>query len=155
MKVLLVRQEIIVKKVKELLSKDKELEKIINLLGIDQLTPDQRIIHSRAIALKYFFTQPFEVSKKFSGQDGQRVPIWGSLFGSLALCVDDTIGNFDDKQLLYLRDIGGLYESYSDIKTVQKKEAREDTLFMSFINSLQSAMKDANEVQRWIRVIGG
>ena len=121
----------------------------------EQLTPDQRIIHSRAIALKYFFTQPFQVSKKFSGQDGQRVPIWGSLFGSLALCVDDTIGNFDDKQLLYLRDIGGLYESYSDIKTVQKKEAREDTLFMSFINSLQSAMKDANEVQRWIRVIGG
>ena len=155
MKVLLVRQEIIVKKVKELLSKDKELEKIINLLGIDQLTPDQRIIHSRAIALKYFFTQPFQVSKKFSGQDGQRVPIWGSLFGSLALCVDDTIGNFDDKQLLYLRDIGGLYESYSNRETVQKKEALDDTLFMSFINSLQSAMKDANEVQRWIRVIGG
>lgn len=155
MRVLLMRQDIIVKKVKELLSKDKELEKIINLLGIDQLTPEQKIIHSRAIALKYFFTQPFEVSKKFSGQDGQRVPIWGSLFGSLALCVHDSIGNFDDKQLLYLKDIGGLYESYSVKDKVQKKEALEDALFMSFIKSLESAMQDANEVEQWIRVIGG
>jgi F-type H+-transporting ATPase subunit beta len=155
MKLLLLRQEIIVKKVKELLSKDKELEKIINLLGIDQLTPEQKITHSRAIALKYFFTQPFEVSKKFSGQEGQRVPIWGSLFGSLALCVHDAIGNFDDKQLLFLKDIGGLYESYSNEKYVQKKEALENKEFKAFIESLKEPMTNVQKVTEWIGMIRG
>jgi F-type H+-transporting ATPase subunit beta len=141
--------------VKELLSKDKELEKIINLLGIDQLTPEQKITHSRAIALKYFFTQPFEVSKKFSGQEGQRVPIWGSLFGSLALCVHDAIGNFDDKQLLFLKDIGGLYESYSNEKYVQKKEALENKEFKAFIESLKEPMTNVQKVTEWIGMIRG
>jgi F-type H+-transporting ATPase subunit beta len=155
MKALLLKQEIIVKKVKELLSKDKELEKIINLLGIDQLTPEQKVIHSRAIALKYFFTQPFEVSKKFSGQDGQRVPIWGSLFGSLAICVHDAIGSFDDKQLLFMKDIGGLYESYSNEALVQKKEALEDKAFKNFIDSLKEPMNNAQKVNEWIGMIRG
>ena len=154
-KELLIKQEVIVKKVKEILSKDKELEKIINLLGIDQLTPDQKVIHSRAIALKYFFTQPFEVSKKFSGQEGQRVPIWGSLFGSLALCVHEAIGNFDDKQLLFLKDIGGLYESYSKPESIQKQEALEDVEFTSFISSLKDPMINIQKIKEWIETIRG
>jgi F-type H+-transporting ATPase subunit beta len=155
MKLLLTRQEIIVKKVKELLSKDKELEKIINLLGIDQLTPEQKIIHSRAIALKYFFTQPFEVSKKFSGQKGERVPIWASLFGCLALCVHKSIGDFTDKQLPFLKDIGGIYETYSRSMKDKKKEAMEDPVFNGFIESLQEYMKDARKVESWMKEIGG
>jgi F-type H+-transporting ATPase subunit beta len=154
-RMLLMKQQVIVKKVKELLSKDKELEKIINLLGIDQLTPEQRIIHSRAIALKYFFTQPFEVSKKFSGQEGERVPIWASLFGCLALCVHDSIGDFTDNQLPFLKDIGGIYETYSKSIKDKKKEAMEDPLFKGFVESLQSYMTDVQKVESWMKKIGG
>jgi F0F1-type ATP synthase beta subunit len=155
MRLLLIKQQVIVKKVKEILSKDKELEKIINLLGIEQLTPDQKIVHSRAIALKYFFTQPFEVSKKFSGQKGERVPIWASLFGCLALCVHKSIGDFTDKQLPFLKDIGGIYETYSKSMKDKKKEAMEDPVFKGFIESLQEYMKDARKVESWIKEIGG
>jgi F-type H+-transporting ATPase subunit beta len=155
MRLLLMKQQIIVKKVKELLSKDKELEKIINLLGIEQLTPEQKVIHSRAIALKYFFTQPFEVSKKFSGQDGERVPIWASLFGCLALSVHESIGDFTDKQLPFLKDIGGIYETYAHSKSDKKKEAMEDPLFKGFVESLYDYMKDGKKVESWMKEIGG
>lgn len=152
-KELLLHQQIIVKKVKEILSKDKELEKIINLLGIEQLTPEQRITHSRAIALKYFFTQPFEVSRKFSGQEGQRVPIWASLFGCLALCVYDSIGEFNDNQLRYLKDIGGLYETYVLVDNRVDKEAMKDPLFSKFIIGLEPAMKNSEVITTWIQEI--
>jgi F-type H+-transporting ATPase subunit beta len=155
MRILLMKQQIIVKKVKEILSKDKELEKIINLLGIEQLTPEQKVIHSRAIALKNFFTQPFEVSKKFSGQDGERVPIWASLFGCLALCVHISIGDFTDKQLPFLKDIGGIYETYGKNINDKKKEAMEDPLFKGFVESLQEYMKDVKNVESWMKEIGG
>ncbi len=152
--ILLVNQQYISKKVKEVLSKDKELEKIINLLGIDQLTDDQRNLHKRAIALKYFFTQPFEVSKKFSGQAGKRVPIWESLFGCLVLCAHKDIANFEEDTLLLLKDIGGIYSSYSDSNDINKSKLTDQT-FVNFINSLPNAMKNSELLNKWIGEIRG
>ena len=152
--ILLVNQQYISKKVKEILSKDKELEKIINLLGIDQLTDDQRNLHKRAIALKYFFTQPFEVSKKFSGQEGKRVPIWDSLFGCLVLCVHKDIANFEEEILLLLKDIGGIYSSYSEKNDTNKSKLTDQT-FVNFINSLPNAMNNSELLNKWIGEIRG
>lgn len=152
--ILLVNQQYISKKVKEILSKDKELEKIINLLGIDQLTDDQRVLHKRAIALKYFFTQPFEVSKKFSGQEGKRVPIWESLFGCLVLCVHKDIANFDEDNLLLLKDIGGIYSSYFEPNDINKSKLSNQT-FGNFINSLPNAMNNSELLNKWIGEIRG
>jgi F-type H+-transporting ATPase subunit beta len=152
--ILLVNQQYISKKVKEILSKDKELEKIINLLGIDQLTDDQRVLHKRAIALKYFFTQPFEVSKKFSGQEGKRVPIWESLFGCLVLCVHKDVANFEEDNLLLLKDIGGIYSSYLEQNDIIKNKLTYQT-FASFIDSLPNAMKNSDLLNKWIGEIRG
>jgi F-type H+-transporting ATPase subunit beta len=152
--ILLVNQQYISKKVKEILSKDKELEKIINLLGIDQLTDDQRNLHKRAIALKYFFTQPFEVSKKFSGQAGKRVPIWDSLFGCLVLCVHKDIANLEENVLLLLKDIGGIYSSFLENNDTNKSKLTDQT-FVNFINSLPNAMKNSELLNKWIGEIRG
>lgn len=108
-RLLLMSHAKIVKKVKETLAKDKELEKIINLLGEEQLQPEQRILHNRAKALKNYFTQPFVVSEKFSKIKGELVPVWDSLFGCLVICTDtdEQLDSWKD-HVDWFKNIGGL-----------------------------------------------
>jgi F0F1-type ATP synthase beta subunit len=99
MRLLLMKQQVIVKKVKEILSKDKELEKIINLLGIDTTYTRTKSHTLKSHCIEELLYTAIRSIKEFSGQDGERVPIWASLFGCLALCVHISIGDFTDKQL--------------------------------------------------------
>jgi F-type H+/Na+-transporting ATPase subunit beta len=83
---------LITKKIKEILQAYKKLERTINLLGPEELPPDDKVIHQRAIRIKKFLSQPFVVSEQFSGITGVQVPLWDTLFGFLCLAADD-IGN--------------------------------------------------------------
>lgn len=79
----------IAKKVREILEKNKSLESTINLLGEEELRPEDKEIHWRAVRIQRFLSQPFVVSGVFSGIDGVQVPIWETLYGFLCLTVDD------------------------------------------------------------------
>lgn len=67
--------------VKEHLSRYKELIDIIAMLGIEELSPTDRLIVKRARKLEMFLTQPFFLTKEFTGREGKHVPVSKTLDG--------------------------------------------------------------------------
>jgi F-type H+/Na+-transporting ATPase subunit beta len=61
--------------VKEVLQRYRELQDIIAILGIDELSDEDRQIVQRARKIERFLSQPFNVAKQFTGTPGQYVPI--------------------------------------------------------------------------------
>src|SRR5262249_23475522 len=61
--------------VKEILQRYKELQDIIAILGIDELSDEDRITVQRARKVERFLSQPFHVAEAFTGTPGQYVPI--------------------------------------------------------------------------------
>ena len=57
------------------LQRYKELQDIIAILGMDELSPDDKLIVTRARKIQRFFSQPFFVAEKFSGSPGRYVPV--------------------------------------------------------------------------------
>src|SRR3954469_7312617 len=62
-------------RVKEILQRYKELQDIIAILGIDELSDEDRVLVQRARKIERFLSQPFHVATQFTGVDGAYVPI--------------------------------------------------------------------------------
>ncbi|MCA9650761.1 MAG: F0F1 ATP synthase subunit beta [Myxococcales bacterium] len=60
---------------RRLLARFEELRDIISMLGIDELSPEDRTVVARARRLRNFLTQPFHVTEGFTGLPGRRVPM--------------------------------------------------------------------------------
>jgi F-type H+-transporting ATPase subunit beta len=67
--------------VKQVLQRYKELQDIIAILGIDELSDDDRVTVNRARKLERFLSQPFHVAEQFTGTPGVFVPIAESIRG--------------------------------------------------------------------------
>ena len=61
--------------VQEILQKYKELQDIIAILGMDELSEDDKLVVSRARKIQRFLSQPFFVAGQFTGLEGKYVPI--------------------------------------------------------------------------------
>jgi F-type H+-transporting ATPase subunit beta len=61
--------------VKEVLQRYRELQDIIAILGIDELSDEDRVLVQRARKIERFLSQPFHVAEQFTGTDGTYVPI--------------------------------------------------------------------------------
>jgi F-type H+-transporting ATPase subunit beta len=61
--------------VKEVLQRYRELQDIIAILGIDELSDEDRVLVQRARKIERFLSQPFHVATQFTGVDGAYVPI--------------------------------------------------------------------------------
>ncbi|MCY6369815.1 F0F1 ATP synthase subunit beta [Clostridium ganghwense] len=62
-------------KVKHILERYKELQDIIAILGIDELSEEDKIVVSRARKVQRFLSQPFTVAEQFTGMKGKFVPV--------------------------------------------------------------------------------
>ncbi len=62
-------------RVKETLQRYKELQDIIAILGMDELSEEDKLIVSRARRVQRFLSQPFHVAEQFTGLKGVLVPI--------------------------------------------------------------------------------
>ena len=67
--------------VQEILQKYKELQDIIAILGMDELSEDDKLIVSRARKVQRFLSQPFIVAVQFTGVDGRYVPLSETIRG--------------------------------------------------------------------------
>ena len=67
--------------VQEILQKYKELQDIIAILGMDELSEDDKIVVNRARKIQRFLSQPFHVAEQFTGLPGQYVPITETIRG--------------------------------------------------------------------------
>ncbi|MNN28880.1 ATP synthase subunit beta [compost metagenome] len=61
--------------VKQLLARYKELQDIIAILGMDELSEDDKLLVARARKIERFLSQPFHVAEQFTGIKGKYVPI--------------------------------------------------------------------------------
>ncbi len=67
--------------VQEILQKYKELQDIIAILGMDELSEEDKLVVSRARKVQRFLSQPFFVATQFTGLDGKYVPIAETIRG--------------------------------------------------------------------------
>lgn len=78
----------------------KSLQDIIAILGMDELSEDDKLTVSRARKIEKFLSQPFQVAEVFTGHLGKLVPI------EVSLCVKsyrpNTLVRYSDKALMVL-----------------------------------------------------
>ncbi|HXX69922.1 MAG TPA: F0F1 ATP synthase subunit beta [Polyangiaceae bacterium] len=72
-------------RVRETIAHYRELQEVIALLGIEELSTEDRTIVARARRLMRFLTQPFNVTEAFTGQAGRSVPLADTLAGCRAI----------------------------------------------------------------------
>jgi F-type H+-transporting ATPase subunit beta len=65
----------VARRVQEILQRYKELQDIIAILGLDELSEEDRLIVSRARKVQRFLSQPFYVAEVFTGVKGEYVPV--------------------------------------------------------------------------------
>src|SRR6478672_5992716 len=80
------------RRVQEVLQRYKELQDIIAILGLDELSEEDRVIVSRARKIQRFLSQPFFVGETFTGQPGSFVPLSETLEAFKAI----TDGEYDN-----------------------------------------------------------
>lgn len=98
--------------VQVMLQKYKELQDIIAILGIEELSDEDKITVSRARKIQRFLSQPFHVAETFTGKAGKFVKIEDTVRGFREICE----GRYDDipEQAFYMK--GGIEEVIADAK---------------------------------------
>jgi F-type H+-transporting ATPase subunit beta len=69
------------REVQRILQRYKDLQDIIAILGIDELSEDDKLIVARARKIERFFSQPFYVAERFTGIPGRYVPLKDTVRG--------------------------------------------------------------------------
>ena len=100
--------------VQAILQRYKELQDIIAILGMDELSEEDRQTVSRARKIQRFLSQPFNVAKVFTGQDGKIVPLKDTIRGFKAIIA----GEYDHlpEQAFYM--VGDIEEAVEKAKTL-------------------------------------
>ncbi len=92
--------------VQEILQKYKELQDIIAILGMDELSEDDKLVVSRARKIQRFLSQPFFVAEQFTGLGGKYVPISETIRGFREILE----GKHDDVPESYFLNAGTIDE---------------------------------------------
>ena len=106
----------VARKTQEVLQRYKELQDIIAILGLDELSEEDRVVVSRARKVQKFLSQPFFVGKVFTGIDGIFVPINETVESFEALCN----GELDDVPEQAFFNVGGVESVLAKAKTLQE-----------------------------------
>jgi len=96
----------VARQVQQILQKYKELQDIIAILGMEELSDEDKITVSRARKIQRFLSQPFHVAEAFTGKSGKYVKIEDTVRGFKEICE----GKYDDipEQAFYMA--GGIEE---------------------------------------------
>ncbi len=94
------------REVQRYLQKYKDLQDIINILGIDELSDDDKLLVARARKIEQFLTQPMVVAEQFTGRPGRYVKVKDTVRGFRAI-LDGEVDHIPE-QLFYMA--GGIDE---------------------------------------------
>mgnify|MGYP002709689430 FL=1 len=98
--------------VQEILQKYKELQDIIAILGMDELSEDDKLVVSRARKVQRFLSQPFFVATQFTGTDGRYVPLSETIRGFREILE----GKHDDIPESYFLNAGSIDDVTARVK---------------------------------------
>jgi F-type H+-transporting ATPase subunit beta len=107
----------VARKVQGILQQYKDLQDIIAILGIDELSEEQKMTVARARKIQKFLSQPFNVAEQFTGREGKYVKVEDTIRGFKEI----TEGKYDEypEQAFYMK--GGIEE----VKEEAERMARE------------------------------
>ena len=108
----------VARRVQETLQKYKELQDIIAILGMDELSEEDKSIVYRARKLQRFLSQPMFVAEKFTGVPGVYVPVAETLRGFKAIVSGET----DDLPESAFFNVGTLDDVYAKAKRIREGE---------------------------------
>ncbi|MEJ2542462.1 MAG: F0F1 ATP synthase subunit beta [Calditrichaceae bacterium] len=106
---------IVAKTVQEVLQKYKDLQDIIAILGMDELSDEDKLVVSRARKIQRFLSQPFFVAEEFTGTPGKYVKLEDTVRGFKGLVE----GEYDDipEQAFWM--VGGIEEAVENAKKLE------------------------------------
>ena len=87
-----------------ILQRYKELQDIIAILGIDELSEEDKVLVQRARKVQKFLSQPMFVAKAFTGMEGVFTPVSDTIEGFEKLCA----GEFDTVPEQAFLNVGGI-----------------------------------------------
>ena len=76
----------VARQVQQILQKYKDLQDIIAILGIDELSEDDKLVVARARKIQRFLSQPFHVAEQFTGIPGKYVKIADTIRSFKEIC---------------------------------------------------------------------
>jgi F-type H+-transporting ATPase subunit beta len=102
----------VAREVQRILQKYKDLQDIIAILGMDELSDEDKITVGRARKIQRFLSQPFHVAEEFTGRKGKYVKVEDTIRGFKEICE----GKHDDlpEQAFYM--VGGIEEAMEKAK---------------------------------------
>ena len=103
--------------VKQILQKNKELQEIIAILGVDELSEEDKITVSRARRIQQFLSQNTYMAKKFTGVEGSTVPIKETIESFDAIVK----GDFDHVAEQAFFNVGGIGDVEEKWAQIQKE----------------------------------
>jgi len=103
------------RKVQVTLQRYKELRDIIAILGMDELSPDDKLVVARARKVQRFLSQPFFVAEVFTGSAGKYVTLKDTIKG-FKMIVEGECDSLPE-QAFYM--VGGIEEAFEKAKTLQ------------------------------------
>ncbi|HJT98427.1 MAG TPA: F0F1 ATP synthase subunit beta [Rhodanobacteraceae bacterium] len=109
----------VARRVQGMLQRYKELKDIIAILGMDELSEEDKATVARARKIERFFSQPFHVAEVFTGSPGKYVSLKDTIRGFKMIC-DGECDNLPE-QAFYM--VGGIEEAFEKAKSMEKKAA--------------------------------
>lgn len=101
--------------VQRVLQRYRELQDIIAILGMDELSDDEKTLVGRARRIQFFLSQNFNVAEQFTGQPGSYVPVKDTVKGFR----DILDGKYDDIPEEAFRGVGPIEDVIEKAKTLQ------------------------------------
>ena len=97
-----------------------EVEFIIAILGMEELSEDDKLVVTRARKVQRFLSQPFSVAQRFTGREGKYVPIRETVRGFKEILE----GKHDDlpEQAFYM--VGTIDDAHTQADEMRKREGR-------------------------------
>ena len=105
----------VARKVQSTLQRYKELRDIIAILGMDELSPEDKLAVARARKIQRFLSQPFNVAEVFTGSPGKIVPLADTIKG-FNMIVNGECDHLPE-QAFYM--VGGIEEAFEKAKSLQ------------------------------------
>jgi F-type H+/Na+-transporting ATPase subunit beta len=106
----------VARRTQEILQRYKDLQDIIAILGIDELSEEDKVIVGRARKIQRFLSQPFYVGEKFTGIPGNYTPLETTIDSFERL----NAGEFDHLPEEAFRYVGGIEDAAAKAKTMSE-----------------------------------
>lgn len=105
----------VARRVQEILQRNKELQDIIAILGMDELPEEDKLIVYRARKIQRYLSQPFFIGEQFTGYKGKYVPLKETIRGFKEI-IDGKMDNIPESAFFMKGNIDDVYEAAKEME---------------------------------------